>query len=254
MNLFDLSGKTALVTGSSGGLGHAMARGLAEAGARIVLHGRDAEKLEKAQQSLRDAGHEVAVASFDVTDESGIAEALDALEDNGLSIDILVNNAGMQLRKPMVDLERDEWQKVIDTNLSSAFLVGRQVARRLIERGQGGKVINIGSLMSSVARPTVAPYTAAKGGIRLLTQSMAAEWAEHGIQANAIGPGYMITEMTQPLVDDKAFNDWIIGRTPSRRWGTPDDLVGTAVYLASPASSYVNGQIIYVDGGMLAVL
>ncbi|MBZ9560303.1 MULTISPECIES: SDR family oxidoreductase [unclassified Modicisalibacter] len=254
MNLFDLSGKTALVTGSSGGLGHAMARGLAEAGARIVLHGRDAEKLEKAQQSLRDAGHEAAITSFDVTDESGIAEALDALEENGLPIDILVNNAGMQLRKPMVDLERDEWQKVIDTNLSSAFLVGRQVARRLIERGQGGKVINIGSLMSSVARPTVAPYTAAKGGIRLLTQSMAAEWAEHGIQANAIGPGYMITEMTQPLVDDKAFNDWIIGRTPSRRWGTPDDLVGTAVYLASPASSYVNGQIIYVDGGMLAVL
>lgn len=254
MNLFDLSGKTALVTGSSGGLGYAMARGLAEAGARIVLHGRNAEKLEKAQQSLNAEGHDVAITSFDVTDESGITEALDTLEKTGRSIDILINNAGMQLRKPMVELERNEWQKVIDTNLSSAFLVGRQVARRLIERGQGGKVINIGSLMSSVARPTVAAYTAAKGGIRLLTQSMAAEWAEHGIQANAIGPGYMITEMTQPLVDDKAFNDWIVGRTPSRRWGTPDDLVGTAVYLASPASSYVNGQIIYVDGGMLAVL
>lgn len=254
MTLFDLSGRTALVTGSSGGLGYAMARGLAQAGAHVVLHGRNIEKLEKARQSLRDEGHDVAATSFDITDETGISDALDTLEDDGLTVDILINNAGMQLRKPMIELEQQEWQKVLDTNLSSAFLVGRQVARRLINRGQGGKVINIGSLMSSVARPTVAAYTAAKGGIRLLTQSMAAEWAEHSIQTNAIGPGYMITEMTQPLVDDKTFNDWIIGRTPARRWGTPEDLVGTATFLASPASNYVNGQIIYVDGGMLAVL
>jgi len=254
MKLFDLSGKTALITGSSGGLGYAMARGLGQAGARIVLHGRNKEKLMNARQSLINEGLDTFTASFDITDETAITEALSNLQKEGLEIDILVNNAGMQLRKPLVELDREEWNKVIDTNLSSAFLIGRHVARQMIERGQGGKIINIGSLMSSVARPTVGAYTAAKGGIRLLTQSMAAEWAEHDIQTNAIGPGYMITEMTQPLVDDQAFNAWITGRTPSRRWGTPDDLAGTAVYLASPGSSYVNGQIIYVDGGMLAVL
>ncbi|CAN0575261.1 unnamed protein product [Ectocarpus sp. 12 AP-2014] len=160
----------------------------------------------------------------------------------------------MQLRRPLLDVEREQWDTVINTNLTSAFLLGRNIARQMIERGKGGKIINIGSLMSSVARPTVGAYTASKGGIRLLTQSMAAEWAEHDIQTNAIGPGYMNTEMTQPLVDDPTFSDWLINRTPSKRWGVPEDLVGTVVYLASPASSYVNGQIIYVDGGLLAVI
>ncbi|MHB0777140.1 SDR family oxidoreductase [Halomonas sp. WWR20] len=254
MTLFDLSGRTALITGSSGGLGLAMARGLAQVEARVILHGRNHDKLEAARATLVDEGCDVLTTRFDITDETAITEALGKLSDAGVAIDILVNNAGMQLRRPLVELEREQWDTVINTNLTSAFLIGRNVARQMIERGQGGKIINIGSLMSSVARPTVGAYTAAKGGIRLLTQSMASEWAEHNIQSNAIGPGYMATEMTQPLMDDPDFNAWIIGRTPSRRWGTPEDLVSTVIYLASPASNYVNGQIIYVDGGMLAVL
>lgn len=254
MSLFDLSGRTALVTGSSGGLGLAMARGLAQAGARVILHGRNQDKLKAARDMLLEEGHDVLSIAFDVTDEPAIEAALDDLQDKQVTVDILVNNAGIQVRRPLVELEREQWDKVLETNLSSAFLLGRNVARRMIERGQGGKIVNIGSLMSSVARPTVGAYTAAKGGIRLLTQSMAAEWAEHGIQTNAIGPGYMATEMTQVLQDDPDFNAWVTQRTPSRRWGTPDDLVGTVIYLTSPASNYVNGQIIYVDGGMLAVL
>ncbi|WP_043529460.1 SDR family oxidoreductase [Litchfieldella xinjiangensis] len=254
MSIFDLTGRTALVTGSSGGLGLAMAQGLAEAGASVVLHGRNQDKLAAARETLSRQGHTVQTVAFDVTDEVGIEEALDRLQAEGTRIDILVNNAGIQLRRPMLELEREQWQTVIDTNLTSAFLLGRQVARRMVERGEGGKIVNIGSLMSTLARPTVAAYTAAKGGVRLLTQSMAAEWAEHGIQANAIGPGYMATEMTQALRDDPDFDGWVKKRTPSRRWGTPEDLVGTVVYLASPASNYVNGQIIYVDGGMTAVL
>lgn len=254
MSLFDLTDRTALITGSSGGLGLAMARGLAQSGAQIIIHGRNRDKLEAARDVLSEEGHSVLTTSFDITDEAAIKQALDALKAEGINIDILVNNAGMQLRRPLVELEREQWDTVINTNLTSTFLLGRNVARQMIERGKGGKIINIGSLMSSVARPTVGAYTASKGGVRLLTQSMAAEWAEHGIQTNAIGPGYMITEMTQPLVDDPKFNDWIVGRTPSKRWGVPEDLVGTVVYLASPASSYVNGQIIYVDGGMMAVL
>ncbi|WP_035581797.1 SDR family oxidoreductase [Halomonas sp. TG39a] len=254
MTLFDLTGRTALITGSSGGLGLAMARGLAQSGAQIIIHGRNHDKLEAARHALSEEGHQVLTTSFDVADEAAIEQALKALKDDGISIDILVNNAGMQLRRPLLEVELDQWDKVINTNLTSTFLLGRNVARQMIERGKGGKIINIGSLMSSVARSTVGAYTASKGGVRLLTQSMAAEWAEHDIQTNAIGPGYMITEMTKPLADDPKFNDWLINRTPSKRWGVPEDLVGTVVYLASPASSYVNGQIIYVDGGMLAVI
>lgn len=254
MTLFDLTGRTALITGSSSGLGLAMARGLAQAGAQIIIHGRHRDKLEAARQTLAEEGHNVRSTSFDVTDEAAIEQALEGLRASGVNIDILINNAGMQLRRPLLEVERDQWDTVINTNLTSTFLLGRNIARQMIERGKGGKIINIGSLMSSVARPTVGAYTASKGGVRLLTQSMAAEWAEHGIQTNAIGPGYMMTEMTQPLVDDPKFNDWLINRTPSKRWGVPEDLVGTVVYLASPASNYVNGQIIYVDGGMLAVI
>jgi len=231
-----------------------MARGLAQSGAQIIIHGRNQDKLEAARKTLSEEGHKVLTTSFDVADEDAIEQALEALKNDGISIDILVNNAGMQLRRPLLEVEHDQWDKVINTNLTSTFLLGRNVARQMIERGKGGKIINIGSLMSSVARSTVGAYTASKGGVRLLTQSMAAEWAEHGIQTNAIGPGYMITEMTQPLVDDPTFNDWLINRTPSKRWGVPEDLVGTVVFLASPASSYVNGQIIYVDGGLLAVI
>jgi gluconate 5-dehydrogenase len=251
--LFDLTGDTALVTGSSRGLGRAMAQGLAAAGARIVLNGSDAGRLTAAAAELRAAGHTVHEACFDITDEAAILATFAKFDAEGIAIDILVNNAGIQLRKPLVELTTAEWQRVLDTNLTSAFVVGREAAKRMIPRKRG-KVINIGSLTSELARATVAPYTVAKGGIKMLTRSMAAEWAEHGIQANAIGPGYMLTDMNQALVEDPTFDAWVKGRTPARRWGKPDELIGTAVYLASSASDYVNGQIIYVDGGMLAVL
>ena len=252
--LFDLSGRTALVTGSSRGLGHAIAEGFAQAGARLVLNGVDAARLAQSVAALRAKGHDVVEAAFDVTDEAAIQASFARLDDAGVEIDILVNNAGIQLRKPLVDFTLDEWNKVINTNLTSAFMVGREAARRMIKRARGGKVINIGSLTSEAARATVGPYTTAKGGIKMLTRAMAAEWAEHGIQANAIGPGYMATEMNTTLMENPAFDAWVKARTPARRWGRPDELAGTAIFLASSASDYVNGQIIYVDGGMLAVL
>jgi gluconate 5-dehydrogenase len=251
--LFDLSGRTALVTGSSRGLGRAIAQGLAEAGAAVILNGVDAGRLEAAAAEMRAAGHEAAEAGFDVTDEAAVVDAFARFDADRRQIDILVNNAGIQLRKPMVELSVAEWQRVIDTNLTSAFVVGREAARRMIGRGRG-KIVNIGSLTSELARATVSPYTVAKGGIKMLTKAMAAEWGEHGIQANAIGPGYMITDMNQALIDDPKFDAWVKGRTPARRWGRPDELAGTAVFLASAASDYVNGQIIYVDGGMISVL
>ena len=252
--LFDLTGRTALVTGSSDGLGLGMARGLAGAGATIVLNGRNESKLARAAKSFEEAGHRAFARAFDVADEAAVGAAFEHFDGQGIAIDILVNNAGNQLRKPMLDLKTDEWRHVVETHLTAAFQVGREAARRMVARGRGGKIINIGSLASAVARRTIAPYTAAKGGIKMLTQSMAAEWAEHGIQANAIGPGYIASEMTKPLMNDAKFDAWVKGRTPSGRWGTPDDLIGVTVFLASPASDYVNGQIIYVDGGLLAVM
>jgi gluconate 5-dehydrogenase len=252
--LFDLSGKTALVTGSSDGLGLAMARGLAAAGAAIVLNGRDEKRLTQAATSFADAGHKVKAHAFDVADETAVLAAFAHFDAAGVDIDILVNNAGIQFRKPMLDLKTDEWRRVIEIHLTGAFQVGREAARRMIARGRGGKIINIASLASEVARATIAPYVAAKGGVRMLTRSMAAEWATHDIQANAIGPGYIATEMNRALLDDPKFDAWVKGRTPSGRWGKPDDLIGVTVFLASPASDYVNGQIIYVDGGLLAVI
>jgi gluconate 5-dehydrogenase len=251
--LFDLSGRVALVTGSSRGLGRAMAEGLAEAGAAIVLNGADAQRLANTATEMRAAGHTVHESRFDVTSEAEISQAFAAFDGQGLAIDILVNNAGIQFRRPMVELGTADWRRVIETNLTSAFMIGREAAKRMLPRG-GGKIINIGSLTSDAARATIAPYTVAKGGIKMLTRAMTAEWAQHGIQANAIGPGYMLTDMNQALVDDPTFNAWVVGRTPARRWGNPRELIGTAVFLASAASDYVNGQIIYVDGGMLAVL
>ncbi len=251
--LFDLTGRIALVTGSSRGLGRAMAEGLAKAGAAVVLNGSDAGRLAEAAAAMRAAGHAVHEARFDVTDEAAVVAAFGALDAQGVAVDILVNNAGIQFRRPMLELQTADWRRVIETNLTSAFVIGREAARRMVPRGRG-KIINIGSLTSDAARATVAPYTVAKGGIKMLTRAMTAEWAAYGIQANAIGPGYMLTDMNRALVDDPAFNAWVVGRTPSRRWGKPGELVGTAVFLASAASDYVNGQIIYVDGGMLAVL
>jgi gluconate 5-dehydrogenase len=251
--LFDLSGRTALVTGSSRGLGRAMAEGLAQAGAAVVLNGADAGRLAEAAAAMRAAGHTVHEARFDVTNEAEILAAFAALDAQGVAVDILVNNAGVQFRRPMVELETADWRRVLEVNLTSAFVIGREAAKRMIPRKRG-KIVNIGSLMCDAGRATVAPYTAAKGGIKMLTRSMTAEWAAHGIQANAIGPGYMLTDMNEALVNDAAFNGWVIGRTPARRWGKPEELVGACVFLSSAASDYVNGQIIYVDGGMLAVL
>jgi gluconate 5-dehydrogenase len=252
-DLFNLDGKTALVTGSSRGLGRAMSEGLARAGAVIVLNGTSADRLVTAATEMRAAGHVVHEACFDITDEAAIVAAFERFDAEGLTIDILVNNAGIQYRKPLVELTTPEWQKVIDTNLTSAFVVGREAAKRMLQR-KAGKIINMGSLTSELARATIAPYAVSKGGIKMLTKAMAAEWGADNIQANAIGPGYMLTDMNQALVDNPAFDAWVKARTPARRWGRPDELIGTVVFLASSASDYVNGQIIYVDGGMVSVL
>jgi gluconate 5-dehydrogenase len=251
--LFDLSGRTALVTGSSRGLGRAVAEGLARAGARLIVNGVDPARVEGTVAEMRAAGYGAEGSAFDVTDEAGIVEAFARFDAAGIEIDILVNNAGIQVRKPLVEFSSAEWRKVIETNLTSVFVVGREAARRMIPRKRG-KIVNIGSLASELARPTVGPYTAAKGGIKNLTRSMAVEWAASGIQANAIGPGYMLTDMNEALVKNPEFNAWLMSRIPSKRWGRPDELVGAAVFLASAASDYVNGQIIYVDGGMLAAM
>jgi gluconate 5-dehydrogenase len=251
--LFDLSGRTALVTGSSRGLGRAIAEGLAKAGARLIVNGVDPVRVEATAAEMRAAGHAAEGSAFDVTDEAAVAEAFARFDAAGIEIDILVNNAGIQVRKPLVEFSSAEWRKVIETNLTSAFIIGREAAKRMIPRKRG-KIVNIGSLASELARPTVGPYTAAKGGIKNLTRSMAVEWAASGVQANAIGPGYMLTDMNEALVNNPDFNGWLMSRIPAKRWGRPDELVGAAVFLASAASDYVNGQIIYVDGGMLAAM
>src|SRR4051794_26307445 len=253
MTLFDLTGRTALVTGSSRGLGLAIAEGLATAGAAIVLNGLDRERVSSAAGRMRAKGFSVREAPFDVCDEAAVVSAFEQLDSDDASIDILVNNAGIQHRQPMLELSTETWRRVIETNLTSAFVVGREAARRMVPR-RSGKIINIGSLASELARATIIPYAAAKGGIKMLTRGMAAEWAPFGIQANAIGPGYMLTDMNEALINDPKFDAWVKSRTPSRRWGKPEELVGAAVFLASSASDYVNGQIIYVDGGMVSVL
>ena len=253
LSLFDLNGRTALVTGSSRGLGRAIAEGMAKAGARLVVNGTDPARVETAVGELRAAGFAAEGAAFDVTDEAAVVSAFERFDKAGIEIDILVNNAGIQMRKPLVEFSSADWRKVIETNLTSAFIIGREAAKRMIPR-QRGKIINIASLASELARPTIAPYTAAKAGIKNLTKSMAVEWAASGIQANAIGPGYMLTDMNQALMSNTDFNNWLMSRVPAKRWGNPDELVGAAIFLASSASNYVNGQTIYVDGGMLAAM
>jgi gluconate 5-dehydrogenase len=251
---FDLSTRTALITGSTRGIGLALAQGLSAAGASVIVNSRRQAAVDGAVAHLAGLGVAVHGAAFDVTDEASVAAAFAAFDRQGLEIDILVNNAGIQHRKPMLELELADWQRVIDTNLTAAFVVGKQAARRMVDRGRGGKIINIGSLTSEAARATVAPYTVAKGGIKMLSKAMAAEWARFDIQANSIGPGYILTDMNEALVNDPAFDAWVKSSNPAQRWGRPEELVGTAIYLASAASSYVNGQIIYVDGGWLSVL
>ncbi|MCA4131209.1 SDR family oxidoreductase [Arthrobacter sp. M4] len=252
---FDLTGRVALVTGSSRGIGNALARGLAEAGAVVVLNGVDEQRLKASQDAMaRDFGSgRIHSCAFDVTKSGDAARGVAWIEEHVGPLEILVNNAGIQHRVPMLDLDVNDWERVISTDLTSAFLVGREAARRMITRGRG-KIINICSVQSDLARPTIAPYVAAKGGLRNLTRAMTAEWAASGLQINGIAPGYIHTEMTQKLVDDPEFNAWILGRTPAQRWGTVEDLTGPVVWLASQASNFVNGQTIFVDGGMTVVV
>lgn len=254
-SLFDLSGRVALVTGSTRGIGAVLADGLAQAGATVVLHGRDPAALEtrRAELAAKVGAKRVHATSFDVTDHNAVLSALGKLAEETGGVDVLVNNAGVQHREPLLEVSVENFEKVLGTNLTAPFLVGREVARGMVERGRG-KIINIASVQSELARPTIGPYTAAKGGLRNLTRAMAAEWAGSGIQVNAIAPGYLETEMTAALVADKAFDAWLRGRTPAGRWGSPQDVVGPVVWLASAGSDYVNGQTIYVDGGMTIVV
>ncbi|MCX4552033.1 SDR family oxidoreductase [Streptomyces sp. NBC_01387] len=251
--LFEISGRTALVTGSSRGIGHALARGLLEAGCTVVINGRDEDRLKAAAEELSDTGGTVLTAAFDVTDGPSVAAGIAGIEEQAGPLDILVNNAGMQLRAPLLEFTDSDWHRIVDTNLTSAFLVGREAARRMTERGYG-KIINVCSLQSEVVRPGIAPYAATKGALKMLTKGMCADWGPYGIQVNGLGPGYIETELTRPLVDDEEFSSWVRGRTPAGRWGRTEDLVGGVLYLASPAADFVSGQILYVDGGMTSVL
>ncbi|WP_311243742.1 glucose 1-dehydrogenase [Microbacterium sp. WCS2018Hpa-23] len=253
-NPFDLAGGRALVTGSSRGIGHAIARSLLQAGAHVVVHGRDIAVVEAAAASF---AHEfgkdaVSAAAFDITEEESVITGIRAIEADG-QIDILVNNAGMQHREPMLDVSLENWERVIRTDLTSAFLVGRTAARAMVERGSGA-IVNICSVQTDLARPTIGAYTAAKGGLRNLTKAMTAEWAGSGVRVNGVAPGYIRTELTQALVDDPAFNTWVLGRTPIGRWGEPEDIGGAVVWLSSDASRFVSGQVVFVDGGMTAVV
>lgn len=249
LGLFDLTGKRALITGSSQGIGLALARGMAAAGAQVVLNGRDAVKLAQAVASVPGAQ----VLAFDVTDHSAVRVAVDGFEAQHGQIDILVNNAGMQHRGPLEEFPEEAFQRLLQTNIASVFNVGQACARHMIARG-AGKIINIASVQTALARPGIAPYTATKGAVGNLTKGMATDWAKHGLQCNAIAPGYFVTPLNAALVADPAFSTWLEKRTPAGRWGQVEELVGAAIFLASSASSFVNGHILYVDGGITASL
>jgi gluconate 5-dehydrogenase len=248
-NPFDLTGRVALVTGAYRGLGFAIARGLAAAGARVILNGRNADALAGAKAVLAGEGLAAEAALFDVTDADAIRYGVAAATRRVGAIDILVNNAGIQRRHALVDFPRDDWDAIIATNLTAPYLVSQAVLPAMIA-GKRGKIIHIASLMSELARPSVVPYTAAKGGIRQLTRGMAVELAPHNIQVNAIAPGYFATEMNRALLDNPAFDAWVKGRTPAGRWGEPDEIAGLAIFLASSAANYITGQMVMIDGGM----
>ncbi len=250
-SLFDLSGKLALITGSSQGIGFALAKGLGEYGAKIVLNGRDQSKAEAAQKALQADGIEVELAIFDVTDAQAVNQGVATIENSIGAIDILINNAGMQFRTPLEDFPDDKWDLLLRTNITSAYLTGKAVANAMLSRG-AGKIINIASVQSELARPGIAPYTATKGAIRNLTKGMATDWASRGIQVNAIAPGYFKTPLNQALVDDPEFSAWLEKRTPAGRWGDVEELVGAAVFLSGDGSSFVSGHTLYVDGGITA--
>lgn len=253
MDTFRLDRRLALVTGSSGGIGFALARGLGQAGATVVLNGRDKARLEQAAGVLRDEGLTVHTRCFDVTDAAAVQAAVEDIESTLGGIHILVNNAGMQRRMALQDFPEQDWHELMRTNVDSVFFVGQAVARKMIGRGKG-KIINICSVQSELGRPNIAPYMASKGAVKMLTKGMAIDWGPYGIQVNGLGPGYFKTELTEKLVADEQFSAWLTGRTPSRRWGEVAELAGAAVFLASDASSFVNGHVLYVDGGVTATL
>ena len=250
---FRLDGRLALVTGSSAGIGLAIARGLAQAGAVVVLNGRDADRLEHTRAALSGEGLAVHARSFDVCDAPAVEAAVASIESEIAPVDILVNNAGIQRRAPFQDFAAEDWQAIMRTNLDSMFTVGQSVARRMVVR-QRGRIINICSVQSELGRPGIAPYTASKGAVKMLTKGMAIDLGPHGINVNGLGPGYFKTELNQKLVDDPAFSAWLINRTPNRRWGDVEELAPAAVFLASDASRFINGHILYVDGGVTASL
>ena len=250
---FDLSGKIALVTGACRGLGFAIAEGLAKAGATVVLNGRRRDELEASAKALTDAGRNASIQVFDVTDRPAVHRAVAAVEAQHGRLDIVVNNAGIQRRGPLVDVAQQDWDDIIATNLTAPFLVSQAALPGMIAR-RNGKIIHIASLMSELARPTVVPYTAAKGGVRQLTRGMAVELAPHNIQVNAIAPGYFATEMNRALIDNPEFNAWVCKRTPAGRWGQPEEIAGLAVFLASSAANYITGQMLVIDGGMSVAL
>lgn len=252
-NLFDLTGRTALITGSSQGIGYAMAKGLASAGASIIINGRDTAKIAKAAAELESGGATVHQLAFDATDHGAAKAAVDGFETENGAIDILVNNAGMQHRTPLEDFPPVAFEKMLHTNISTVFNVGQAVANHMIKRG-AGKIINIASVQTMLARPGIAPYTATKGAVGNLTKGMATDWAQHGMQVNAIAPGYFDTPLNAALVADPEFSAWLEKRTPAGRWGNVEELVGACIFLSSAASSFVNGHILYVDGGITASL
>jgi len=251
--LFDLTGKTALITGSSQGIGFALAQGLAQAGAQIVLNGRDEKKLSTAADQLKAEAFSVFSLAFDATDHGAAKQSVDNFERDHGAIDILVNNAGMQFRTPLEDYPADMFEKLLNTNVATVFNVGQAVANHMIKRG-AGKIINIASVQTSLARPGIAPYTATKGAVGNLTKGMATDWAQHGLQVNAIAPGYFDTPLNAALVADPEFSAWLEKRTPAGRWGDVEELVGACIFLSSAASSFVNGHTLYVDGGITASL
>lgn len=253
MQLFDLTGRTALVTGSSMGIGYALARGLAQSGAQIVLNARNADRLEEAAESLRKEGAEVLTLAFDATDHEGVRAAVDGFESAHGPIHILVNNAGMQHRAPLEEFPADAFERLLQTNIASVFHVGQACARHMIGRG-AGKIINIASVQTLLARPGIAPYTATKGAVANLTKGMATDWAKHGLNCNAIAPGYFDTPLNAALVADPEFTAWLEKRTPAGRWGKVEELVGACVFLSSDAASFVNGHTLFVDGGITASL
>jgi gluconate 5-dehydrogenase len=253
VKLFDLTGRTILITGAARGIGFAIAEAVAAAGARVILNGRSAASLDEAAARLRASGARVDTSVFDVTDAAAARAAIDGLETSIGPLDVLFNNAGIQRRAPLEQFSDDAWRELMATNLDSVYYVSKAVAPHMIARGRG-KIINIGSVQCELARPGIAPYTASKGAVKNLTKGMCADWARHGLQINAIGPGYFATPLNKALVEDPVFDEWLRKRTPAGRWGKLQDLHGVAVFLASGAADFVNGQTIYVDGGILSVI